>query len=244
MKSFRLSTPIAFTLGCCALLTLSLPGCDQAETETKGDEVQANDTKKAKKAKKSEKKQDKAPEARELVQELRADCASTMQNCAAVTDAGVAKVCETQLAGVCELVKADAQADEVAPCGEGTRCELMQAIHACFKAAGGCDGQIAQPGDDCLLKGLSKLPACIGQAMKDHGGDCGGGGCPGNGSGCEECDQAAPGDGCLLDPGAGGSCPAGGCLLQWVKSMTAGEGGCLLGWLGKLGEGCPGCDGQ
>lgn len=227
-------------LGCSAMLTLCLTGCDQAESETNADEVKVDKKKKAKK-----KKKDKAPKAELLVEELRADCESTMQNCAAVDSAEVAQVCETKLAGLCELVAADAQADQVAPCGDGTRCELMEAIHACFKASGGCDGQIAKPGDDCLLKGLSKLPACIGQAMKDHGGDCGGGGCPGSGSGCEECDQAqGPGDGCLLDPGAGGSCPAGGCLLKWVKSMTAGKGGCLLGWLGKVGEGCPGCDGQ
>lgn len=239
MKSSYLSRTTGFALGCCALLTLSLSGCDQAESETKADEVEVSETKQ----KKAKKKKKQTSKAQELVQELRADCETTMQQCAAVTDADVAQVCETKLSGMCELVAADAEADEIAPCGEGTRCELMEAIHACLKASAGCDGQIAQPGDDCLLKGLSKLPACVAQAMKDHG-DCGGGGCPGSGGGCEECDQIeGPGDGCLLDPGAGGSCPAGGCLLKWVKSMTAGEG-CLLGWLGKLGEGCPGCDGQ
>lgn len=246
MKSFSLSNPTAFVLGCCALLTLSIPGCDQAESETMADEVEEGQVKKAKKPKTSK--------ARKLVEELRADCESTMERCAAVTCstdsddcASVMQVCDTQLAGMCELVEADAQADEIAPCTEGTRCELMEAIHACFKDAGGCDGQqAAKPGDDCLLQSLSKLPACVGQAMKDHGGDCGGGGCPGSGSDCEECDKAqGPGDGCLLDPGTqGGSCPAGGCLLNWVKTITGGKGGCLLKWLGKNGEGCPGCDGQ
>lgn len=245
MKRFSLSPPNLFALGCCAVLTLSLPGCDQADSESKADAVQEGKTKKAKKAKKTK--------ARKLVEALRADCESTMEQCAQVTCSAdndhcesVMQVCDTKLAGMCELVQADAQADEVAPCTEGTRCELMEAIHACFKAAGGCDGQQAsKPGDDCLLQSLSKLPACVGQAMKDHG-DCGGGSCPGSGSGCEECDQAQePGDGCLLDPGKlGGSCPAGGCLFKWVKTITEGKGGCLLNWLGKAGEGCPGCDGQ
>lgn len=245
-------------LGASALFSLSVMGCDQAKTQSEGDEAPSSEVPKSKaKAKKQEQK--KSPTASELAQELRGDCEATMQDCSELKCSkedrncqAALGVCETKLASMCELVEKDAKA-ELAPCTEGTRCELLAAIHACFKESLGCDGS---SGEDCKLKSLAKLPACLAKAMQEHG-DCGGGGCPGNGSGCPGngsgcpgngsgcpgCDDIkGPSDGCL-DPGKlGASCPAGGCLLKWIESMTKGQGGCLLDWLGKAGKGCPDCD--
>lgn len=245
-------------LGVSALFSLTVLSCDQAETHSEADEAPVVGPQQSKSTAKQEKKK-AASTASELAQDLRGDCKFTMQDCSELECAkddeschATLGVCETKLASMCELVEIDAKS-ELAPCAEGTRCELLAAMLACFKASMGCDGGSS---DDCKLEALAKLPACLAKAMKEHG-DCGGGGCPGNGSGCPGdgsgcpgggsgcpgCDDiSGPGDGCL-DPGKlDGSCPAGGCLLQWIQSMTQGKGGCLLDWLGKAGKGCPDCD--
>lgn len=248
------STKLPFlSLGTSALLSFALLGCDQAETSPERDAAPATEAKSDQdKNQDPDPDQDQGPQAKtgaDLARVVAADCEATMQECRALDCASddqdceaAHQVCESKLGTMCELVEMDAEA-ELAPCTEGTRCELMAAIHACFKASMGCGSTTGAPGDDCKLKSLAKLPDCLAKAMKDHGGDCGG--CPGGGgAGCDDCEETqGPDDGgCLLDPGNMGSCPAGGCLLKWVKSMTQGHGGCLLDWLGKAGKGCPGCE--